>query len=210
MEASAPGNAEAVRQSITRYIGPLHTYVHRRVRQHAVARGLDAATLPVEELVSETVATALRRFGGKAKGVSLYEWLRQVARGVIRREVARLERTARREVSLDTPVVATLRVAGVRTEEEFTLADIIADPAARLPDEECELDELWEHLDRTFSRLPEAWREIFLLHAVDGLSLREVAEIEGRPLEAIIHSISQTREFLRAALEEYEDLPRAA
>ncbi len=199
------GKAAAFRRAIGRYFRPLCGYVVRRVRQRAAAEGLDPAQLPVEEIVGETIATAFYRYDGQARGLLFYQWLRQVARGVIGREVARVERQSRNEVSLDTPVVPAHRIAAFSLEEDLTLADVLPDPKAALPAKEYERAELWQQLDRAFAQLPAAWQEIFLLHAVDGLSLDEVAARQGRPVEAVIHSVSQTREFLRAALRDERD-----
>ncbi len=213
MTEAVGAKAGAFRRALGRYFGPLQGYVRRRVHQRAAAEGLQLVHLSVEEIVGETIATAFCRYDGRAQGLAFYRWLRQIARGVIGREVARVERQRRREVSLDTPVVPAHRIAAFSLEADLTLADVLPDPRAALPPQEYERAELWRQVDRAFAQLPPAWQEIFLMHAVDGLSLDEVAARQGRPVEAVIHSVSQTREFLRAALREgfdEEDLPSAA
>ena len=197
--------SERQRRAVERHLKPLRTYVVRLVRQRVSAEGLSHLPLPPEEVVNETVATVLRQGEGKQGVLPTYDWLRRVARGVVGREVARARERRLREVPLQTPVAPTRRIAGVQPEVDATLADVLPDPNAVLPLAKLERAEFERYLDLTFAELPHPWREMFLLHAVDGLSLEEIAHLQGRPVEAVIHAVSQTREFLRAKLgEEYD------
>jgi RNA polymerase sigma factor (sigma-70 family) len=206
----AQGRGEPQGKAVSRYLKPLREYVGRRVRFFVETEGLDPTQLVAEDFVNETLATALRRRGREGGAISV-AWLRQVARGLIGREVERLVKARAREVSLDTPVTGLGPLASVYPEEDLTLADLLPDTALPLPAEVYEQGELWECVDRTFAALPEPWREIFFLHAVDGYTMDEVASLQGRPVEAIIHSVSQTREHLREALEdEFGELLEAA
>lgn len=210
MSGRAQGKGEPRGQALAWQVKPLRDYVRRRVRYFAETEGLDATQLGVEDFVNETLATALRR-QRQARARIDVPALRQIARGLIGREVERLLRAREREVSLDTPVVGSGSFAAWHPDEELTLADLLPDTSLPLPAEALEQEEMWACVDRTFAGLPEPWREIFFLHAVDGYSVDEVAAIQGRPVEAIIHSVSQTREHLRDALEaEFGEIREAA
>ncbi len=90
------------------------------------------------------------------------------------------------------------------------IGDVLPDPGAPIPAEVAESAEFQRALARILGRLPEAWREPFLLHACDGYSLREVADFEGASVADVSWRIDRAREFLRAALaEEYDEAPGA-
>lgn len=210
LSAKDRGSGELHGRALPRLLKPLRDYVRRRVRYYVETEGLDATQLPAEDFVNESFATALRRRGPGGDRISVII-LRDIARTLIGREVERLRQARVREVSLDTPITSPQALAGAYGEEEITLADVIPDLSMPLPAEVYEEGEFWACIDRTFSGLPEPWREVFFLHAVDGFSLDEVARLKGRPVEAIIHSVSQTREHLRDALEaEFGDLLEVA
>ncbi|MHB1134225.1 MAG: RNA polymerase sigma factor [Chloroflexota bacterium] len=183
-----------------RQLRELADWVRRRLQSQADAQGVDPGRLAVDEIVDEAYAVALRHqseHDGRAPSPRL---LRDLARTVIGREVARLRTAGQREVSLDTPVVGALGLGAAQAEEDLTLADLLADPTAPLPEEVVEHDELEGYLDQAFTELPPAWREVFYLHAIDGLALPAVAGLMGVPVETIVHSLEQTREFLRHRL----------
>jgi DNA-directed RNA polymerase specialized sigma24 family protein len=86
------------------------------------------------------------------------------------------------------------------------LIDILPDPTAPIPDRVLESAEFAQALAQILALLPDTWREPFVLHVRDGLTIREVAIIEGVPANEVKQRIDQARAFLRARLaEEYED-----
>ena len=44
----------------------------------------------------------------------------------------------------------------------------------------------WEHLDEVLKELPEEQREVFILHELDGIPFKEIAEITGVPVNTLI------------------------
>jgi RNA polymerase sigma factor (sigma-70 family) len=76
------------------------------------------------------------------------------------------------------------------------------DTARPLPttEEILERDDLQDSITRTLAALPRAWRRVFVLHAVDGLALREIARILGRSRAAVDADLNHARQFLRQRL----------
>jgi RNA polymerase sigma-70 factor (ECF subfamily) len=88
------------------------------------------------------------------------------------------------------------------------LIDVLPNPSSPIPEQVVESLEFQHALATILRQLPTAWREPFLLHVRDGLSLREVAQMEGLPMAEVRQRIARAREFLRARLaEEYADTP---
>ncbi|MHB9090467.1 MAG: hypothetical protein ACYC7H_03520, partial [Chloroflexota bacterium] len=126
MEGMVLSRKEIPWRGAGRFVKPLRDYVVRRLRYHTEVEGLDPTLLPVDEVVNETVVTALRRRDANGRPLT-FEWLRQIARSVIGHELEELHTREGREVSLDTPITAARTIAGVHPDEELTLADVIAD-----------------------------------------------------------------------------------
>lgn len=68
------------------------------------------------------------------------------------------------------------------------------EPEVRTPDSELQLDETRRRVRAAVDALPEAQREVFILHRIEGLSCREIAGVLGRS-----HRTIESR--LRLALE---------
>jgi DNA-directed RNA polymerase specialized sigma24 family protein len=84
--------------------------------------------------------------------------------------------------------------------------DILPDPTWPIPDQIVESSEFQQALAPVLRQLPTDWREPFLLHTRDGLSLHDLAQLDGVSVAEVRHRIDKAREFLRARLlEEYQD-----
>lgn len=68
------------------------------------------------------------------------------------------------------------------------------------PEEILERADMHDDITRTLGTLPRAWRRVFVLHAVEGLTLREVARILGRSRASVDADLNHAREFLRQRL----------
>ena len=62
--------------------------------------------------------------------------------------------------------------------------------------------DMQEDIARTLATLPRAWRRAFVLHAVEGLTVREVARILRRTRALVEADLNHAREYLRQRLED--------
>jgi RNA polymerase sigma factor (sigma-70 family) len=181
------------------YFGPLTRYVQREVTRWEERGLIPPGAAAVGDIVNATFAAAIER-AGEAPSAGLYAWLRQIAK----REAlaARLEEEARRriEVSLETPIA----VGDADRDLVLRLIDVLADPHAVLPEQILANEVVRRALDRALGRLPERWREAFLLHALDGWSLEAIADAEGFTLPEVQPVLDASRLFLREWLGDAE------
>ncbi len=63
--------------------------------------------------------------------------------------------------------------------------------------------QFWEAFYQALDSLPEAQREVFLRHELEGLTLREIAEQSGTPLKTIISRKGYAVRRLRILLEDF-------
>ena len=69
-----------------------------------------------------------------------------------------------------------------------------------MPEEILKRDDVQDNIMRTLVALPRIWRRIFVLHAVEGLALRDVARILNRSRAAVDADLKHAREYLRQSL----------
>ncbi len=194
--------ARSQQGQLGRQLRELRAYVERHLRARALAEGVNPERLASDDVVHEAFLGALRRRPPGERRLPSPNELRNLARGVIGREVARWRAIEGREVSLDTPVVPAqpIALAGIHPDEQYTLADMLTDPNAPLPAEVVEQEELTDVLEAAFAELPKAWREVFYMRYVDGLSEQAVADLWRVPVETVVHGLEQTRAYLRERL----------
>ena len=80
-------------------------------------------------------------------------------------------------------------------------------PTIQIPDRtECvarafELAELRSRIEQALSKIPEAFRELFVLRHVNEFSYEEIADIKGLPVGTVKNRVFQAKELVRRQLE---------
>ncbi len=154
-----------------------------------------------EDILQETFIkayNALPRFDGRSR---LSTWLYRIATN----EALMLLRKKRPPmVSVDSPV-------GSGHGEDDGLPLQIVDWCC-LPESELMSEEARRHLDRSIEALPEALKAVFVLRELEGLSVRETAQVLEISEAAVKTRLHRARLALREALTVYfrERLPEAS
>lgn len=187
-------NRRAFSEFVRAYWRPLQRYAQRRLRYYQALGLLTPGELTPDDLVNEGAAGALRRLADKPARLGFYPWFRRVTDTVLRRYVQRAAVRNRATVSLETPVGET------PDGETIRLRDILPDPKQLSPDDILVQQEILRRIDRALNRLPDEWRESYLLSSLDELSAGEIAAMEGRDVDEIRKDIRYARDFLRDAL----------
>ena len=184
------------------HLGRLLRYARIELSAQEALGNLPVGDVRPEDVVDAALLDALTE-ADEAPAEGLYPWLRGFVRRAIDREVA-AARPRRRQRYIEAPVRPE------RLEDEGPprrLVEVLPDPKAPVPEEFVESREFQRSLLNLLGQLPGDWREAFLLHVRDGLSIDEVAAVEDIPSAEVRRRIRSTREFLRARLaEEYRDL----
>jgi RNA polymerase sigma factor (sigma-70 family) len=179
------------------YLRPLLNFARDEIRAYEALGRLAPGQLRPEGIVDEALLDAMQNPDQPPRG-QMYPWLRDM----VRRAVERAFKQYARQRSLFAPVGEPGSIAPRR------LIDVLPNPSSPIPEHVVESLEFQHALATILRQLPTIWREPFLLHVRDGLSAREVAEIEGLPVAEARQRIERAREFLRARLaEEYTDTP---
>jgi RNA polymerase sigma factor (sigma-70 family) len=200
-----PVGAKAIDNDLGRYLRSLMNFARDEIRAREALGRLEPGQLQPEDIVDEAIAHALDSHEQPTPGRA-YPWLRNL----VRRAVERYVRSHPRHRSLFEPVGAA-RPDDDSSSSPRALVDIFPDPSSPVPEQLVESLEFQQALASILRQLPTSWREPFLLHVRDGLSLREVSQLEGVPPAEVRQRIERAREFLRARLaDEYAESPLPA
>ncbi|GIW10219.1 MAG: hypothetical protein KatS3mg061_1276 [Dehalococcoidia bacterium] len=202
--ATSVAARRALAQDAVALYRPLLNFARSLLRTREALGQLPPGALRPEDVVDQALLEAL----GQAEPATAprYPWLRRFVRQVLDREVARRQEERRRLRSLEQPLVTHQPEEGEG--RPLRLLDLLPDPTSPIPEEVVASAEFQRQLAAILCQLPEAWREPFLLHVRDGLSLKQVAALEGVPVREVRRRIELARQFLREWLaEEYRDTP---
>lgn len=194
----------AVIEAGLQLITPLRRFIRHELELRADPVLIERDVFEIDDLVAATYIAAVEEADGAPVARAYYTWLRRIARRQIRAAIVEVSDRNRLEASLHTPVA----VGRLVDEEDdwpddvHELIDILADPDAPLPEDILELQALQDTINRVLARLPEQWREVFLMKTVDGWSDEEISTHEGLDPQEITRKVEISREFLRSWLEQ--------
>ncbi len=178
---------------------PLRRFIDTELHTWVDQMTIDRRVIEVDDIMADVYIEAVEQAATAPVARAFYTWLRRIARRQVRNAVLAVDRQAARETSINLPVV-------VEDEEwpaeVLQLFETLADPNAVLPPELLDRRELQAAIAPHLARLPEQWREIFLLSTVDGWESTEIADLEGLDVTGTNHRIAVARELLRSWMEE--------
>jgi len=140
-----------------------------------------------EDLTQDTFVAVYQKLGALREDDRFEPWLFRIARNfVYQRYRIRSTNTVSVE-ALDEDGQPVLQIPDAR----------------KSPDELFLAEELEDVVEQTISELPEKYREVFVLSAIQRLSYQEIAEIVGRSLPSIKTDIHRARLAVRHRVKDY-------
>jgi RNA polymerase sigma-70 factor (ECF subfamily) len=157
-------------------------------RVYSVARRMLGNDADAEDVTQDVLLQVIRKLDTFRGESELSTWLHRVT---VNAALAHRRRQARRpelhlEVSLDC-IAPESRSDG------------------RAPNDKALHGELRQHLERAIARLPEMYRDVFVLADVEGLANAEIGELLGLTLPAVKSRLHRARLMLRDAIAPYVD-----
>jgi RNA polymerase sigma factor (sigma-70 family) len=181
----------------------LERFVERELYFRETAEEITPESITKEEVIDEAIARALGNGGEKPERLGLEPWLYRLALRSIQDLSAstpesllsvHLEDSARRPNvrASDEP-----ELQFHQPDETLTREDVIADRRTATPEDIASSDELVTLVQFALEGAGRADREAFILHAIEGFSLDEIAVITDRKPDEVRGSIELAREHLR-------------
>ena len=181
----------------------LQTYVDRELYFRESSGDIEADSISAEEIVDQAVADALDEKVEKPDRIGIEPWfyrlaIRAIDDAVSRRSAPDTEvelrgvRQRRRERASDEP-----RLQFHQPDEAMTNESGIPDRGAPTPEEVAYTDEMVALVQVALNGAAPQDRETFVLHALEGFTVEEIAAITDRSRDEIEQSIARAREKLR-------------
>lgn len=183
----------------------LKRYVQRELRYRESNGRIEPNALFPEEVMDEAIAMALGNGEEKPELLSLERWLYRLAK----RAMDKLERdgepveTVHFEESVRRPNVRASdepQLQFHQPDEMMLEETIIADRSAPTPEEVYYSEEMVAMIEAALAGAKPEEREAFILSAIEGFTLKEIAAIAERPTREIEAHLHAARERLQQAL----------
>jgi RNA polymerase sigma factor (sigma-70 family) len=207
--ASVPpqtATADDIRSYVNANLRRLRLFVEREIFFRESSGQIEPDSLSWEEVVDEAVARALDESLEKPDRIGLEPWLYRLAIRAMDDFEAKLSpagqevdlqglRRRRNERASDEP-----RLQFHQPDETLTLESGIADERTSTPEEIAYSDEMITLVQYALRAASRQDREAFILNAIEGFSIDEIAAITDRKPEQVKQSIADAGEKLRRAL----------
>jgi RNA polymerase sigma factor (sigma-70 family) len=202
-------NRDSVQSEVRKYLSAklprLERFVDRELRYREANGQITPGLVSREEVIDE-VAMAALSVEKRPANISLEKWIYRLCIHAIRM-LASGNSIDLSNVSLEQPV-GTPNVTG--SDESFlqyhqpgeTLSreDVIADRRLANPEQIAASDELIDQLEQSLRGTKPDEREAFVLFAIEGFTIEEIAQITVRSVEQVHQSINGAREYLMKKL----------
>jgi RNA polymerase sigma-70 factor (ECF subfamily) len=140
-----------------------------------------------EDLTQETFVAVYQKLGTLQDSDKFEAWLFRIARNFI---YQRYRKRAPAAVSIDAP-----------SEDGRLMTELV--DGRKNPDEEYQTQELEGVITNVIAELPEKYREVFVLSALQQLSYQRIADIVGRSLPSVKTDIHRARLEVRDSVKKY-------
>jgi DNA-directed RNA polymerase specialized sigma24 family protein len=196
-------SADDIRSYVNINLARLERFVEREIYFREAQESIAPDSVSKEEVIDETIASALGDGQEKPERLALEPWLYRLALRALD-ELSRtdesngnarpLEDSARRR-NVKASDEAELQFH--QPDESMTGATVIADGRIATPEQILASDELLRLIASALRDLGSGPREAFILHAVEGFSVDEIVAITGLPAERVLAFVSAARDHLR-------------
>ncbi len=201
-EAREARRAELIEQMAI-YFGPLTRYVQMELARQEQEVRIPAGAISADDVVSATFATAINLVDHAPSGPGLYRWLRELARVELLEKADVLAKTGTQAPRVPTEAPG----APGEAPQLERLLDLLSAQHVALPEDLLEHEATRRLLMRTLERLPERWREIFLLSVVDHWDAQAISLAEAIEASEISSIVDASRRIMREWLREHTTSP---
>ncbi|HEV2112991.1 MAG TPA: sigma factor-like helix-turn-helix DNA-binding protein [Terriglobales bacterium] len=185
----------------------LERFIERELRYRMNTGALEPDQLAREEVLDEVVARALGEEEHKPELLSLQRWMYRLALNIMEHSAdgemeedskVHLEKSARKQnvKASDEP-----ELQFHQPDETLSEESVIADNRVATPEEIAASDEMIGMVESSLLGAQPEDREAFILFAVEGFTVEEIAVTSDRSPEQIKQSIQAARERLRKAIQ---------
>ena len=192
---------EDIRSYVNANLSRLERFVDREIQYREAADLLPGDSISKEEIIDEAVARALGDGVDKPERLTLEPWLYQLSMRVLDELAASegIESVGLQDSARKSNVRATdeAHLQYHQPDETLTRESTIRDENTATPEDIAASDEMVAMVYLALRNASDLDREAFILNAVEGFTIEEIAAISERKPEEVRESIRAAREQLR-------------
>jgi len=195
-------SAEDISSYVNVNLSRLERFIDREIFTREAAEQIASDSISRQEVIDETIARALSEGGEKPERLALEPWLYRVALSVIR-DFAQDGQDGV-SVQLEQSVGKSNKRSGdgpelqfQQPDESFTEETVSADRRVATPEDVADSDEIITLVQHALHGVSPAHREAFILNAIEGFTVDEIAAITDRKGDEVRTSILSVRKHLR-------------
>jgi RNA polymerase sigma factor (sigma-70 family) len=189
---------------VNAHLGRLERFVERELHLRMNAGQIGSGSVTKEEVVDEVVVRALGATEDGAAHLALEPWFYRLAIQSMNDLSSRAGQGTsdlRLDGSAPLPAVSDDSEFQFRQPEEFlSEGDLIADRVTSTPEDVAYVEEMISLVEYALGPASRTERDVFILHALEGFSVVEIASITDRKPEEIRSSIGAARAKLRRSV----------
>ncbi len=160
---------------------------------HGVALKLTRRPEEAEDLVQETLLRAYRFFHQYEAGTNIKAWLFRIMRNLV---INRYRKRQREPETVD--------IGGVEATLEALMKPSRSAEAGSATPEQILVDgSVDEEIEKALAALPDEYRMVLLLAAMEGLSYREIAGVLEIPIGTVMSRLHRARRMMQSKLVDY-------
>jgi DNA-directed RNA polymerase specialized sigma24 family protein/ribosome-associated translation inhibitor RaiA len=198
-------SADDIRSYVNINLSRLERFVEREIYFREAHDAIPPDSLTTDEVICETIASALGNGQEKPERLALEPWLYRLALRALD-ELSRTEESNGHAVHLEESArprnVKGSDEPGLQfhqPDESITGATVIPDSRVATPEQIMASDEMLRLIASALRDLGSGPREAFILHAVEGFGVDEIVAITGHPTDRVLAFITVARDHLRKA-----------
>lgn len=196
-------SAEDIRSYVNVNLSRLERFIEREIYIREAQELIVPDTLTKEEVIDETIAAALADGQEKPERLTLEPWLYRLALRALD-ELSRTDESNGNAVHLEDSARRRNVKASDEAELQFHQPDesitgetVIPDGRVATPEQIMASDEMMRLIASALRDVGAGPREAFILYAIEGFGIEEIAAITAMPGEKVLASISTARDHLR-------------
>ena len=195
-----------IEQYVNANLPRLYRFIDRELRYREAIGQIPPDQVTREEVIDEVIVSALGDGEERPEILSLERWLYRLVIRAIR------ELAASNGEAIDAvPLEVSVRKQNVRGTDDSLLQyhqpdemmheeDVVADRRASTPEDIAATDEMVEHVEAALLQASPEQRECFILLAVEGFTVHEIAATTNRSEEQVRAAVRGAREHLKRVL----------
>jgi RNA polymerase sigma factor (sigma-70 family) len=196
---------EDIRSYVNANLARLERFVEREIYFREAQEIIEPDSLTKEEVIDETIVAALGDGQEKPERLALEPWLYHLALRALddlsrtdesNGNAVHLEESARRR---NVKASDESELQFHQPDESITVETVIPDARVATPEQIIASDEVLRLIASALRDLGPGIREAFILHAIEGFSVAEIAAITGHPSDRVVAHIFSARDHLRKA-----------